>query len=113
MEERNVDPSQLSTANVEFIHPKLKENMQDDEDPENPFVWLNSYSRVPVSFNEFLKIGLFICSTTYNLYLTSKNETKNSRIHNFTNLKCCKMSFKVFKMKKARLKMVSKLIDKK
>ena len=33
--------------------------MQDDEDPENPFVWLNSYSRVPVSsFNEFLKIGL-------------------------------------------------------
>ena len=75
VEERNVDPSQLSTANVEFIHPKLKENMQDDEDPENPFVWLNSYSRVPVSFNEFLKIGLFICSTTYNLYVTSKNKT--------------------------------------
>ena len=24
VEERNVDPSQLSTANVEFIHPKLK-----------------------------------------------------------------------------------------
>ena len=61
VEERNVDPSQLSTANVEFIHPKLKENMQDDKDPENPFVWLNSYSRVPVSsFNEFLKVGLFI-----------------------------------------------------
>ena len=53
VEERNLDASQLSTANVEFIHPKLKENMQDDEDPENPFVWLNSYSRVPVSFNEF------------------------------------------------------------
>ena len=60
VEERNLDASQLSTANVEFIHPKLKENMQDDEDPENPFVWLNSYSRVPVSFNDFLKIGLFI-----------------------------------------------------
>ena len=83
MEERNVDPSQLSTANVEFIHPKLKENMQDDEDPENPFVWLNSYSRVPVSFNEFLKIGLFICSTTYNLFVTSKNETTNSPFREF------------------------------
>ena len=83
VEERNVDPSQLSTANVEFIHPKLKENMQDDEDPENPFVWLNSYSRVPVSFNEFLKIGLFICSTTYNLFVTSKNETTNSPFHEF------------------------------
>ena len=70
VEERNVDPSQLSTANVEFIHPKLKENMQDDEDPENPFVWLNSYSRVPVSFNEFLKIGLnihlFFTTHSYN-----------------------------------------------
>ena len=48
MEERNVDPSQLSTANVEFIHPKLRDDMKNDEDPENPFVWLNSYSRVPV-----------------------------------------------------------------
>jgi hypothetical protein len=63
VEERNLDPSQLSTANVEFIHPKLKENMQDDEDPENPFVWLNSYSRVPVSFNEFFKIGYLVFST--------------------------------------------------
>ena len=49
VEERNVDPSQLSTANVEFIHPKLRDDMKNDEDPENPFVWLNSYSRVPVS----------------------------------------------------------------
>ena len=34
----------------------------------------------------------------------SKNETTNSPIHQFTNLKCCKMSCKAFKMKK-RLKM--------
>ena len=26
----------------------------------------------------------------YNLFVTSKNETTNSPIHQFTNLKCCK-----------------------
>ena len=79
MEERNVDPSQLSTANVEFIHPKLKENMQDNEDPENPFVWLNSYSRVPVSsFNEFLKVGLFIFFTTYISFSSSNTQLYES-----------------------------------
>ena len=83
VEERNVDPSQLSTANVEFIHPKLKENMQDDEDPENPFVWLNSYSRVPVSFNEF-----------FALFVTSKIEFSTPPILQFSNLKCCKMPLK-------------------
>ena len=37
----------------------------------------------------------------FNLFVTWKqNKTTNSRIHQFTNLKCCKMSFKVFKMKK-------------
>ena len=50
VEERDVDASQLSTANVEFIHPKLRDDMKEEEDPENPFVWLNSYSRVPVSY---------------------------------------------------------------
>ena len=29
-----------------------------------------------------------------NLFVTSKNETTNSPIHQFTNLKCCKMSLK-------------------
>jgi hypothetical protein len=37
-----------SEANVEFIHPKLRAEMPDDEDPNNPWVWLTSYSRVPV-----------------------------------------------------------------
>ena len=47
---RNIDSSQIPPANVEFIHPKLKDQMKDEDiDPENPFVWLTSYSRVPVS----------------------------------------------------------------
>ena len=29
---------------------------------------------------------------TYNLFVTSKNETTNSPIHQFSNLMCCKMS---------------------
>ena len=40
-----------SSANVEFIHPKMRDEHGDsDEDPDNPFVWLTSYARVPVSF---------------------------------------------------------------
>jgi hypothetical protein len=36
-------------ANVEFIHPKLREEMDmQEEDPTNPWVWLTSYSRIPV-----------------------------------------------------------------
>ena len=46
---RNIDSSQIPSANVEFIHPKLKDEMSDEEDPENPWVWLTSFSRVPVS----------------------------------------------------------------
>ena len=36
----------------------------------------------------FWQIFLITC------FLTSKNETTNSPIHQFTNLECCKMSFK-------------------
>ena len=49
---RNVDSSQIPSANVEFIHPKLKDEMSDEEDPENPWVWLTSFSRVPVSISK-------------------------------------------------------------
>ena len=47
---RNViEDDSVPTANVEFIHPKLRDDMKNqDEDPENPWVWLTSYSRVPV-----------------------------------------------------------------
>ena len=39
----------VGSANVEFIHPKLREEMDNEpEDPENPWVWLTSYSRIPV-----------------------------------------------------------------
>ena len=40
-----------SQTNVEFIHPKLREEMTNNGeggDPENPWVWLTSYSRIPV-----------------------------------------------------------------
>ena len=41
-------------ANVEFIHPKLREEMDtESEDPENPWVWLTSYSRIPVRFPRY------------------------------------------------------------
>ena len=45
---RNIIEDDVPTANVEFIHPKLRDDMKNDEDPENPWVWLTSYSRVPV-----------------------------------------------------------------
>lgn len=51
--QRSADP-QVPTANVEFIHPKLREEMKDEEgDPANPWVWLTSYSRVPVGFTQW------------------------------------------------------------
>ncbi len=44
---REVTPKE---ANVEFIHPKLRKEMDTTaEDPNNPWVWLTSYSRIPVS----------------------------------------------------------------
>ena len=45
-----------SQDNVEFIHPKLREEMPDNGeggDPDNPWVWLTSYSRIPV-FHTFI-----------------------------------------------------------
>ena len=40
-------------GDVEFVHPDLKkELLKQGEDPANPWVWLTSYSRIPV--NQFL-----------------------------------------------------------
>ena len=40
-------------GDVEFVHPDLKkELLKQGEDPANPWVWLTSYSRIPV--NHFL-----------------------------------------------------------
>ena len=47
----NADRYGSSQTNVEFIHPKLREEMPNNGeggDPENPWVWLTSYSRIPV-----------------------------------------------------------------
>ena len=34
---------------MEFVHPDLKDELsKQDEDPNNPWVWLTSYSRIPV-----------------------------------------------------------------
>ena len=36
-------------GDVEFVHPDLKkELLKQGEDPANPWVWLTSYSRIPV-----------------------------------------------------------------
>ena len=44
------DGQSYKEANVEFIHPKLREEMgSQEEDPANPWVWLTSYSRIPVN----------------------------------------------------------------
>ena len=52
------DYSAQGGANVEFIHPKMRDEHGDsDEDPDNPFVWLTSYARVPVSFETDLLFG--------------------------------------------------------
>ena len=55
----------------------------------------------------------FCFSFIFNLFETQKNEITNSPIHRLTNLKCCEMSFKVFKMKKQRRKILRKKILKK
>ena len=39
-------------ANVEFVHPRFKEEFlsgEGESNRDNPWVWLNAYSRIPVS----------------------------------------------------------------
>ena len=70
------------------------------------------FSEVAEFIDEALQSGgeyQIICK----LFMTSKNETKNSPIHQFTNLKCCKMSFKAFEKKKQGLNCFLKVINKK
>ncbi len=49
-----------SDAQVEFIHPKLRDEMtlNEQQDPNNPWVWLTSYSRIPVS----IQWGYTLCT---------------------------------------------------
>ena len=75
VDERNVDPSLVPSANVEFIHPKLREDMKDeDEDPQNPWVWLTSYSRVPVMYSNmqtgYIYLPGFMCINCFGMRLS-------------------------------------------
>ena len=50
-------------GDVEFVHPDLKkELLKQGEDPANPWVWLTSYSRIPVTFQPSFDSS-FHCST--------------------------------------------------
>ena len=50
-------PPENSNANVEFIHPKLRDDMKGQrEDPDNPWVWLTSYARIPVNIKHFCSL---------------------------------------------------------
>ena len=46
----------------------------------------------------------FIIEPTGDKYFSNLFVTSKKRNHEFTNLKCCEMSFKAFKMKKQALK---------
>ena len=51
-------------ANVEFVHPRFKEEFlsgEGESNRDNPWVWLNAYSRIPVS-------GSFV-SSSFNMQI--------------------------------------------
>ncbi len=71
-------------ANVEFIHPKLREEMGSQKgDPENPWVWLTSYSRIPV---KWMRMGdchifaLFFFSSSLKLSKTFAQPPKSTAL---------------------------------
>ena len=58
-------PGVYNHPNVEFVNPKFRDEYLSRSDsgsspnnPDNPWVWLNAYSRIPVS--QFLVIQLFV-----------------------------------------------------
>ncbi|KAK2713866.1 hypothetical protein QYM36_009677, partial [Artemia franciscana] len=49
-------------ADVEFINPKIKNEVLALETPEDPYIWLNGYSRIPVfALQEFCEATKFYC----------------------------------------------------
>ena len=55
------------SGNVEFVHPDLKAELSSqDEDPNNPWVWLTSYSRIPVCL---CGVVCPLASSQYEIYL--------------------------------------------
>ena len=73
-------PGALNQANVEFVNPKFREEYlsrneafggspsstklgeTSSNNPDNPWLWLNAYSRIPVS-QHYFKSKLHTCFT--------------------------------------------------
>ena len=48
-ERQRRETNRRQRGSVEFVHPDLKNELKKQgEDPNNPWVWLTSYSRIPV-----------------------------------------------------------------
>ena len=81
-----------SQDNVEFIHPKLREEMPDNGeggDPDNPWVWLTSYSRIPV-FHTFIWSNTQLYYTTDAvIVLISKGNFLIISVGSNTRFLCC------------------------
>ena len=49
-ERQRRETNRRQRGSVEFVHPDLKDELKKQgEDPANPWVWLTSYSRIPVT----------------------------------------------------------------
>ena len=54
--ERQRRETERGRGSVEFVHPDLKQELgKQGEDPSNPWVWLTSYSRIPVSVSRYCR----------------------------------------------------------
>ena len=76
-----------------------------------PYIPLYLVSMYESQF-KVIEVAYFMSFFVYNKPVWDINKMK-PRIHQFTNLKCCKMSFKAFKMKKQGLKCFQNKINKK
>ena len=51
-ERQRRETNRRQRGSVEFVHPDLKDELKKQgEDPNNPWVWLTSYSRIPVTLS--------------------------------------------------------------
>ena len=72
-------------GDVEFVHPDLKkELLKQGEDPANPWVWLTSYSRIPVTFCLALYFW-FLLATLVALHFTPVSHSVNRSVGRVSN----------------------------
>ena len=66
-------------GSVEFVHPDLKQELsKQGEDPNNPWVWLTSYSRIPVSYSKKQLVAeLIIFSFSWKLFKSSVQQPRS------------------------------------